>query len=95
MEQAWDFASAAPSWNPTVAASGLVINPRQAQFFLSRCLLKAKRLNKPAASVRRSNVVVHDRICTPIPKHNGAIVDDLLGFNHGHAKEDETRGDCR
>jgi hypothetical protein len=43
----------------------------------------------------RSGLSVHGRIRAPIPKHNGAIVDVLLGFHYGHAKEDETRSGCR
>jgi hypothetical protein len=39
--------------------------------------------------------VVHRGISAPIPKHNCAIVDELLGFHYAHAMEDETRGDCR
>jgi hypothetical protein len=42
-----------------------------------------------------SDLSVHGRIRAPIPKHNCAIVDVLLGFHYGHAEEDETRGDCR
>jgi hypothetical protein len=40
-------------------------------------------------------VTVHGRIKAPIPKHNCAIVGVPLGFHYGHAKEHETRGDCR
>jgi hypothetical protein len=35
------------------------------------------------------------RIRPLIPKHNCAIVDVVLGFHHGHAKEDETHSGCR
>jgi len=50
---------------------------------------------RPDFRAIRRGLLFMGRIRATIPKHNCAILDELLGFHYGHATEDETRGDCR
>src|SRR5580704_10326272 len=78
---AWDFGSAAPSWNRMAAACGLPIILHAAQAFTSPFPPKLRLTTDTHSRSHR----ISAGIIRLIPRHNCAVVGGRIGYNYGYS----------